>query len=79
MSTTRKTWKSFEEAGMLWFVNRLLHIFGWVIVFVEDTGTGEIQEVWPARTTMLGFELEEDEAGQRKFVEAQKRSFDGGF
>jgi hypothetical protein len=79
MSTTRKTWKDFEKAGMLWFVNRLLHVFGWVIVFVEDDKTGEIQEVWPARTTMLGFELEVDEAGQKKFIEAQRRSFDGGF
>lgn len=79
MTTTRKTWKDFEKAGLLWFVNRLLHIIGWVIVFVEDDKTGEIQDVYPARTTMLGFELEEDEAGQRKYIEAIRRSFDGGF
>jgi hypothetical protein len=79
MPTTRKTWKAFEKAGLLWFVNRLLHVFGWVIVFVEDDKTGEIQEVWPARTTMLGFEHEVDEAGQKKFVEALRRNLDGGF
>jgi hypothetical protein len=79
MTTTRKTWKDFEKAGLFWFVNRLLHVFGWVVVFVEDDQTGEIQEVYPARTNMLGFELEVDEAGQKKFVEALRRSFDGGF
>jgi hypothetical protein len=78
MSTTRKTWKDFEKAGMLWFVNRLLHIFGWVIVISENEDACFI-EAWPARTTMLGFELEVDEAGQKKFIEAQRRSFDGGF
>jgi hypothetical protein len=56
----------------------MLHIFGWVIVFIE-ADTGEIQDIYPARTTTLGFELEVDEAGQKKFIEAQRRSFDGGF
>lgn len=79
MTTTRTTWEAFEKSGLLWFVNRLLHVFGWVIVFVEDDQTNELLEVYPARTTMLGFELEVDEAGQKKFVEAQRRSFDGGF
>jgi len=79
MPTTRSDWKVFEKAGLLWFVNRILHVFGWVIVFVEDDKTGEIQAVYPARTTMLGFELEVDEAGQKKFVEALRRNLDGGF
>lgn len=79
MSLTRKTWEDFEKVGLLWFVNRLLHVFGWVIVFVEDDQTNELLEVYPARTTMLGFTEEVDEAGQKKFVEAQRRSFDGGF
>jgi hypothetical protein len=70
MPTTRKTWKDFEKAGLLWFVNLLLHVFGWVIVFVEDDKTGETQEVWPARTTMLGFSEEVDEAGHQKFHNA---------
>jgi len=68
MPTTRSDWKSFEKAGLLWFVNRLLHVFGWVICFVEDSKTGEIQAVYPARTTMLGFPEEEDEEGHRKFL-----------
>lgn len=24
----RKTWNEFREAGMLWWINRILHTFG---------------------------------------------------
>jgi hypothetical protein len=70
MTTTRKTWEDFEKAGLLWFVNRILHVFGWVIICVESTGTGEIEEVWPARTNMLGFTEEVDAASHEKFMAA---------
>lgn len=77
MPTTRVTWKDFEKAGLLWFVNRILHVFGWVIVFVEDDKTGKIQDIYPARTTMLGFTEEVDEAGQQKFRTAMYDDLNG--
>lgn len=51
---TRKTWKEFRESGLLWWVNMILHTFGWSIVInVEDNG--EITEVYPARVKFRGF------------------------
>ena len=49
----RISWDEFRNYGMLWFVNRILHTFGLVLVYsVED---GKITEVYPARTSFRGF------------------------
>lgn len=32
----RKTWEEFRESGMLWWVNRMLHLLGWAIVVLES-------------------------------------------
>jgi hypothetical protein len=32
------SWKEFRDSGMLWFVNRLLHVFGLSIVFSFEEG-----------------------------------------
>lgn len=52
---TRKTWKEFRECGLLLFVNQILHIFGWAIVFGYDSEMEEITEVYPARVRFRGF------------------------
>ena len=63
----RKTWKEFHETGLLWWINRALHLFGWTIVFVVED-TGEISDVYPARCSFPGFnQLDEDE-GFRKLT-----------
>lgn len=51
---TEKTWAEFSDAGLLWFVNIILHVFGWAIVR-ECDNNGEITKVYPARTTFRGF------------------------
>lgn len=39
---------------MLWFTNRLLHIFGWaIVVSVDDAGS--IIDAYPARVRFRGF------------------------
>lgn len=47
-------WKKFKAAGLLWWINRQLHLFGWTIVMEEDT-TGEIANVYPLRVAYRGF------------------------
>lgn len=37
-----KSWKEFRESGFLWWINMILHTFGWAIV-VEVEGN-EIKE-----------------------------------
>lgn len=43
------SWQEFHEAGMMWFINRILHTFGLVIVREIDDKTGAVR-VYPART-----------------------------
>ena len=36
---TKKTWKEFRENGFLWWINMILHTFGWAIVIdIDDNG-----------------------------------------
>lgn len=60
---TKHTWQEFQTSGMLWLINRSLHLFGWAIVFLTDEQTGEILEVYPARVSFRGFTPELDGAG----------------
>jgi len=59
---TRKTWKEFQESKLLWWVNRLLHTFGWAIVFCVEAD-GEISDVYPARVKFRGFDEKSEEEG----------------
>jgi len=48
-----KSWKEFRESGLLWFVNTILHTFGWALVAeLEDE---KIKRVYPARVKFRGF------------------------
>lgn len=49
----KRDWKEFQDSGMLWWINRMLHLFGWVICF--DFDNGELKEVYPARCKFRGF------------------------
>lgn len=49
----RKTWKEFRDSKLLWFVNTILHTFGWAITV--DIDNGEIIDVYPARVKFRGF------------------------
>lgn len=53
---TRKDWQEFKDAGLLWYINTQLHLFGWAITLsVED---GDILEAFPAKTKFRGFSEE---------------------
>lgn len=48
-----KSWEEFRNSGMLWFINVILHAFGWAIVYeIEDDKT---TRVFPARVRFRGF------------------------
>ena len=59
----KKTWEEFIDSGMLWWVNRIIHTFGWSIVVAEGND-GLIANAYPRRTTWLGFS---DEVNEAKF------------
>ncbi len=62
----RRTWEEFKNAGLLWWVNRILHIFGWAIVFEMDSG--KVTEVYPAHCRFRGFSEEAETDGHRKLA-----------
>lgn len=49
----KKTWEEFRESKLLWFVNMILHTFGWAIIV--EVNDDMISEVYPARVKFRGF------------------------
>lgn len=61
----RKSWKEFRDSGFLWWINMILHTFGWaIVVTVEDDGS--ISDVYPARVRFRGFGEEISTEGYKK-------------
>ena len=54
----KSTWKAFADAGLLWWINRQLHLFGWAIVIHEDDGK---IEVYPSKCKFRGFKHDVEE------------------
>lgn len=49
----KKSWEEFRDSGMLWWINMILHTFGWaIIVEIED---GKVINTYPARVNFRGF------------------------
>jgi hypothetical protein len=61
---TEKTWKEFREAGLLFFINQILHIFGWAICMAVENE--EIKRVYPARVKYRGFGEKQIEEGYQQ-------------
>lgn len=62
-----RTWKEFREIGLLWWINMLLHTFGWAIC-VELDDEGNITEVYPARVKFRGFSEKNNTDGYIKIT-----------
>lgn len=61
---TKKTWEEFRNNGMLWWINMILHTFGWAIVTeVEDD---KVINAYPARVKFRGFGEENNTEGYIK-------------
>ena len=61
----KRSWKEFRESGLLWWVNMILHTFGWSIVVAFDD-EGEVIESYPARVEFRGFEEHRNDEGYKK-------------
>ncbi|NDO18800.1 hypothetical protein FMM68_03915 [Lachnospiraceae bacterium MD329] len=70
---TKKTWEEFRKSGFLWWINMLLHTFGWAIVFeMSENNSNEIVEVYPARVKYRGFSEKDNTEGYIKISEYMK-------
>lgn len=61
----KKTWEEFRESGFLWWINMILHTFGWAIV-VETNEEENIIKAYPARVKFRGFSEEHNTEGYIK-------------
>ena len=60
----KKTWKEFRDTGFLWWINMILHTFGWAICV--DFDNGEVVDAYPARVKYRGFIENNNTAGYIK-------------
>ena len=65
---TESTWNEFQDAGLVWWMNRILHLFGWAIVLEQDEESGEIKRVYPAKTNFRGFPADVEANGFHKLT-----------
>jgi hypothetical protein len=72
----RKTWKEFRESGLLWFINTILHMFGWAIVVDVDMEDNNIKECYTAKVKFRGFKEEHNTEGYIKVTEHLKENID---
>lgn len=70
---TKKTWKEFRENGFLWWINMILHTFGWAIV-VDVDDNGEITDAYPARVKFRGFGEKNNTEGYIKVSQYMKEN-----
>lgn len=61
----KKSWKEFRDSGMLWWVNMILHTFGWSII-VNIGDDGYIKDCYPARVKFRGFDEKHNTEGYIK-------------
>ncbi len=67
-SAERAAWSDFQRAGLLWWVNQLLHTFGWAIVFEVKQEDAEPTHVYPARVKYRGFDVATSNEGITKLT-----------
>jgi DNA-directed RNA polymerase subunit RPC12/RpoP len=64
----KKSWEEFRDSGLLWWINMIIHTFGWSIV-VEVEKDGSVTNVYPARVKYRGFTNEFNTEGYIKVSE----------
>lgn len=74
MMVEKKTWKEFRDSGFLWWINMILHTFGWAICV--DINNGKITDVYPARVKYRGFIENCNTAGYIKVSKYMKENAD---
>lgn len=72
---TRKSWEEFRESGLFWFINSILHVFGWAIVIQIDDD-GKVTDVYPSRVQFRGFNEKANTRGYKKVTEYLKENID---
>jgi len=62
-----KQWNEFRDTGLFFYVNQILHAFGWALV-VELEMDGQVIRAYPARTKFRGFGQDSIDKGYKKIA-----------
>jgi hypothetical protein len=63
---TKKSWEEFRASGLLWFINTILHTFGWAICCDIEEDKITVKDAYPARVKFRGFDGECNDEGYTK-------------
>jgi hypothetical protein len=70
----KKSWDEFRETGLLWWINMILHTFGWSIVY--EVEYEQIIDVYPARVKYRGFKEQVNDKGYENISKYLKENID---
>ena len=72
----KKTWVEFRDSGLLWWINRTLHLFGWAIVVEVDESTDNISDIYPAKCGFRGFSHGTEDEGFKRLTQHLQDNID---
>ena len=70
----QEQWQEFMNSGLFWWINMLLHTFGWSIFIESDKDN--ILKVYPKRCDFRGFPVESNTDGYKKLQKYLKDNID---
>lgn len=50
----KRTWEEFRNSGLLWWINMILHTFGWTIA-MDVQEDRSVSSAYPTRVKFRGF------------------------
>lgn len=68
------SWEQFRKSGLLWFINSILHLFGWAIAVIMTDG--KVTDVYPTRVPYRWFSEKENTEGYAKVTKYLKNNID---
>ena len=71
---SKKSWEEFRNSGLLWWINMILHTFGWAIVVKMEED--KVVDVYPARVMYRGFGEKNNTEGYIKVSKYIKENAD---
>ena len=71
---SKKSGEEFRNSGLLWWINMILHTFGWAIVVKMEED--KVVDVYPARVKYRGFEEKNNTEGYIKVSKYIKENAD---
>lgn len=73
--TNRVSWETFRKTGLLWFINRTLHLFGYAIA-VEVNDEDKIIGAYPMKCKFRGFNYKAEEKGFKRVTKYFGRNWE---